>query len=159
VWKKRSIFFDLPYWKCLFVRHCLDVTHVEKIVCDSIIGTLLNIHGKTKDLIEMNICEQLGPEQKGKIMYLPSTCYTLSKNEKVEFCQCLARIKVPSGYSSNIWSLVSMKDLKLVGLKYHGYHVLMQQLLPIVIRSILPKHVRYAITNFVFSSMQYVAGN
>jgi len=36
--------------------------HVEKIVCDSLIGTLLNIKGKTKDgvnarldMIEMNI--------------------------------------------------------------------------------------------------------
>ena len=43
VWKKRSILFDLPYWKVLDVRHCIDVMHVEKNVCDSVIGTLLNI--------------------------------------------------------------------------------------------------------------------
>ncbi|KAL2340489.1 hypothetical protein Fmac_008429 [Flemingia macrophylla] len=29
-WKKRSIFFDLPYWCQLDVRHCIDVLHVEK---------------------------------------------------------------------------------------------------------------------------------
>ncbi len=40
-----------------------------------------------------------------------------------------------------------MKDLKLIGLKSHDCHVLMQQLLPVAIRSVLPKHVRYAITN------------
>jgi len=62
IWKKRSIFFYLPYWSKLDVRHCIDVMHVEKIVCDSLIGTLLNIKGKTKDgvnarldMIEMNI--------------------------------------------------------------------------------------------------------
>ena len=49
IWKKRSIFFDLPYWSDLHVRHCIDVKHVEKNVCDSLIGTLLNIKGKTKD--------------------------------------------------------------------------------------------------------------
>ena len=49
IWKKRSIFFDLPYWSDLHVRHCIDVMHVEKNVCDSLIGTLLNIKGKTKD--------------------------------------------------------------------------------------------------------------
>jgi len=43
-------------------------------------------------------------------------------------------MKVPLGYSSNIKSLVSMEDLKLVGLKSHDCHVLMQQLLPVTIR-------------------------
>ncbi|CAL9011963.1 unnamed protein product [Prunus brigantina] len=36
-WKKKSIFFDLEYWKYLPVRHALDVMHIEKNVCDSII--------------------------------------------------------------------------------------------------------------------------
>ncbi|KAA0053344.1 hypothetical protein E6C27_scaffold27G00320 [Cucumis melo var. makuwa] len=49
MWKKRSIFFDLPYWKELVLRHNLDVMHVEKNVCESIIGTLLDINGKSKD--------------------------------------------------------------------------------------------------------------
>ena len=30
-WKKRSIFFGLPYWKSLYVRHFLDVMHIEKM--------------------------------------------------------------------------------------------------------------------------------
>ena len=48
IWKKRSIIFYLLYWCDLHVRHCIDVMHVEKNVCDSLIGTLLNIKGKTK---------------------------------------------------------------------------------------------------------------
>ena len=46
---KKSIFFDLPYWKDLYVRHNLDVMHIEKNVCEILIGTLLNMPGKTKD--------------------------------------------------------------------------------------------------------------
>ena len=49
IWKKNSIFFQLPYWTKLDVKRCIDVMHVEKNVCDSIIGILLNIKGKTKD--------------------------------------------------------------------------------------------------------------
>ena len=29
-WKKRSIFWDLPYWKTNLIRHNLDVMHIEK---------------------------------------------------------------------------------------------------------------------------------
>ena len=54
--------FDLPYWSDLDVRHCIGVMHVEKNICDSVIGMLLNIQGKTKDglntrqdLVEMGI--------------------------------------------------------------------------------------------------------
>ncbi|XP_027922610.1 uncharacterized protein LOC114180495 [Vigna unguiculata] len=92
IWKKKSIFFDLPYWRVLDVRHCIDVMHVEKNVCDSIIGTLLNIQGKTKDglnarldLVEMGIREQLAPQSHGKRTYLPPACHTLSKQEKEVF--------------------------------------------------------------------------
>ena len=67
--------------------------HVEKNVCDSLIGTLLNINGKTKDglnarldLIEMNIRGELAPIKMGKCTYLPPACYTMSKDEKISFC-------------------------------------------------------------------------
>jgi len=50
-------------------------------------------------------------------------------------------VKVPSGYSTNIKRLVSMKDLKLIGMKSHDYHVMMTQILPIAIRNILPLNV------------------
>ncbi|XP_074322756.1 uncharacterized protein LOC141659726 [Apium graveolens] len=46
--KKKSIFFDLPYWKHNVSRHNLDVMHIEKNVCDKVLGTLLNIAGKNK---------------------------------------------------------------------------------------------------------------
>ena len=36
IWKKRSIFFNLPYWCKLEVRHFIDMMHVEKNVCDQL---------------------------------------------------------------------------------------------------------------------------
>ena len=57
-----------------------------------------------------------------------------------------AQVKVPQGYSSNIKSLVQLKELKLVGLNSHDCHVLMQQLLAVAIRDIFPNKVRLSIT-------------
>lgn len=131
--------------------------HIEKNVCDSIIGTLLNIPGKTKDgvkcrldLEKMGLRSELAPQVNEKRTYLPPACYTLSREERKMFCQTLHDLKVPNGYSSNFRSHVSMEDLKLYGLKSHDCHILMQQLLPIAIRSVLPKHVRYAIMRVCF---------
>ncbi|RVW31767.1 hypothetical protein CK203_102030 [Vitis vinifera] len=156
-WKKKSIFFDLEYWKYLHVCHSLDVMHIEKNVCESIIGTLLNIPGKTKDglnsrldLLEMGLRCELGPRFESNRTYLPPACYTLSKVEKRVFCQTLSQLKVPEGYCSNMRNLVSMEDLKLYGLKSHDYHTLTQQLLPMSLRSLLPKHVRHAICRLSF---------
>ena len=47
--KGRRIFFNLPYWSALLIRHNLDVMHIEKNTCESLLGTLLEIAGKTKD--------------------------------------------------------------------------------------------------------------
>ena len=72
------------------------------------------------------------------------------KNKKRSFCHCLCNVKFPQGYSSNIKSLVSVNDLKLVGLKSHDCHILMQQLLPVAVHGILPNKVRVAITWLCF---------
>ena len=127
--------------------------HVEKNVCDSLLGLLLNIPDKTKDgvnarldMVDMGIRLDLTPQksEKGRT-FLPPASYTLSKVKRIELCKCLHGIKVPSGYSANIKKLVSMKDLKLLGLKSHDCHVLITQMLPIAIRGILPTKVRKTI--------------
>ncbi|KAI5338317.1 hypothetical protein L3X38_017588 [Prunus dulcis] len=113
-WKKKSKFFDLEYWKYLHVRHVLDVMHIEKNVCDSIIGTLLEIPEKNKygiaarlDLLNMGVKTYLQPEY-------------------------------------------GQRHSRLLGLKSHDCHTLMQQLLPISILSVLEKPARYAVTRLCF---------
>ena len=141
IWNKQSILWELPYWKDLDIRHSIDVMHVEKNVCESLLGTLLNMPGKSKDhenaradLKEMGIRPELCTAdddsdteiEKLKDKELPIACITLSKNEKKEFCQFLKSVKVPSGYSTNVSRLVSLMDLKLApGIKSHDYHVLL----------------------------------
>ena len=45
---------------------------------------------------------------------------------------------------------MSFKDLKLVGLKSHDYHVLIQQLLTVAFRGILTEKVRFIIYRLCF---------
>ena len=78
-WKKRSIFFYLEYWEFIHVRHVLDVMHIEKNVCESIVGTLLDIPGKSKDglssrldLVNLGIRSELQPIVGEKRTYLPT---------------------------------------------------------------------------------------
>ncbi|XP_016165444.1 uncharacterized protein LOC107608064 [Arachis ipaensis] len=69
-WKKRSIFFELPYWHKNPLRHNLDVMHIEKNILDSVFRTLLDIPGKTKDhlnarydLKDLDIWKNLQPKE------------------------------------------------------------------------------------------------
>ena len=88
-WKKKFIFFELEYCEHLVLHHNLDVMHIEKNVCDSLLGTLLNIPGKTKDgirtrldLMEMGVRKELAPKVGEKRTYLPLASFTLTKEEK-----------------------------------------------------------------------------
>ncbi|GKD87021.1 putative transposon, En/Spm-like protein [Tanacetum coccineum] len=145
------------YWRHNSVPHCIDFMHVEKNVCESLVGTLLNVPGKTKDgmnarldLAELGIKPELFARQEEDKTTLPPAGYTLTNAEKDIFCETLSNIRVPQGYCSNFSSLVSLKDRKLIGLKSHDYHMLMQEFLPIAIRSIMHPPTRYAIIRFCF---------
>ncbi|XP_060208655.1 uncharacterized protein LOC132636024 isoform X1 [Lycium barbarum] len=147
-WNKKSIFFDLPYWKTLLLRHNLDVMHIEKNICDNILGTILNVKGKTKDTLNtrldlqaMSIRKDLHPIKNGDKYELPPACYTLSPEEKQKFFNFLKNLKVPDGFSSNISQCVNLKDRKISGLKSHDCHVILQHLLPLAIRGMLCKSV------------------
>jgi hypothetical protein len=145
-WKKKSIFFELPYWKDNLLRHNLDMMHIEKNVCDNIIFTLLNDSSKSKDhvnarkdLEEMGIRHDLWPNENGRIS---PALFTLTGKGKREFLTTLKNITVPDGYSSNISRCIDLENLKLNGmLKSHDCHILMEQLLPLAIRTTLPNEV------------------
>ncbi|XP_074323864.1 uncharacterized protein LOC141660776 [Apium graveolens] len=136
--KKKSIFFDLPYWKHNPLRHNLDAMHIEKNVCDNILGTLLNISGKTKDhvaarkdLQEMGIRKPLHPvlSEDGAHHEIRAAIFDLSNKEKEIFCSVLENTKLPYGCASNIGRYVHTKERKVVGYKSHDAHFILHYLL------------------------------
>jgi hypothetical protein len=148
-WKGVSGLFSLPYWDSNLLRHNLDIMHIEKNVCENIYGTLLGIDGKSKDnlkarmdLQEMNIRKELHPQKKpNDKYYLPAASYNMSKEEKQIFCKVLHDLKVYDGFSSNISRCINVPQGKISGLKSHDCHILIQQLLPLALRFLLPDNV------------------
>ncbi|KAI0496515.1 hypothetical protein KFK09_022834 [Dendrobium nobile] len=144
-WKKKSIFFNLPYWEYNLLPHNLDVMHIEKNICDNFIGTLLDLE-KSKDnlqarqdLVDIGIKNDLHPQILDDGSYsLPPAPFTMSKKDNVMFCEVLKNLKFPKGYASNISRCVNVVDCKIMGLKSHDCHVLLEDILPIVLSSCAP---------------------
>jgi len=152
--------------------HCLDVMHITKNVCESLLGTLLNMPERTKDgskarsdLEKLGIRTELqrdrelpsideSEEMEGRNAkrvkqndyYCPPSCFTLSPKELEQFFKCLLGIKVPFGYSGQIPRYLDPKKHCFSGMKSHDCHVMMTQILPVAMRGIMEKHIRDTLT-------------
>jgi hypothetical protein len=83
----------------LLVRHNLDVMHIEKNICESLLGTLLELQGKCKDSdkarLDVGIRKDQHPVlEKGKYT-LPPALYTLGKDDKENSMQIFTWHQVP----------------------------------------------------------------
>jgi hypothetical protein len=165
MWNKKSIPWELVYWSMLDVRHSIDNMHIKKNVCEATCGPLLQQESKGKDhknaredLKDLGIRLELYAEETKTGTDLPVATTTLSKAERKEFCQFLHDLKVPSGYSSNLKRLVSVKDMKMNFnlMKSHDCYVLMTTLLPVALRGIKTELVRDTVTSLclLFNAME-----
>ena len=153
-WNKLSIFFRLPYWSSLLLRHNLDVMHIEKNICDSVLGTMMNVKEKTKDgpkarkdLQLLDIKHWLHPVNVGGAIQYPEAPFTLSSDNKKRLCKFLKDLRLPDGFCSNIGGCVNLDEKKITGLKSHDCHILLEYLIPLATRGLLPDHVYDAIVN------------
>ncbi|XP_062086451.1 uncharacterized protein LOC133792559 [Humulus lupulus] len=149
-WCKRSVLFELPYWSKLLLRYNLAVMHIEKNVCDNIIGTLLDIEGKSKDTLKsredlqnFNIHEELWLKKdlSNNKLEKPYASYTLTREECKDFCKFIQSVRLPDGYASNISRCVTDND-KLGGMKTHDCHVLLHKILPAALLPFLTDNIR-----------------
>ena len=148
--KKKSIFFDLSYWRHNPLRHNLDPMHIEKNVCDKILGTLLNMSGRSKDhlearfdLQELNIRKPLHPvlSADGKTYEIRPAIFDMTKKEKEIFCSVLKNVKLPYGCAANISWYVRISERKVVGYKSHDAHFMLHYLLQFAVRRTLKPEV------------------
>ncbi|XP_035547475.1 uncharacterized protein LOC109010280 [Juglans regia] len=152
-WTKTSIFFQLPYWSTLKLRHNLDVMHIEKNICDNVLGTLMSIPGKTKDsvnarkdLMILGIKKELHLQEHGQRLVMPPACYTLQGDERKGFFEWLQAVKFPDGFAGNITRCVTLNGCKISGMKSHDCHIFLQRLLPVAIAGYLRPDIRLALT-------------
>ncbi|XP_074377722.1 uncharacterized protein LOC141719247 [Apium graveolens] len=148
-WKKKSIFFELPYWSSNMVKHNLDVMHIEKNICDKIMGTLLDIGGRIKDhlsahqdLEEMGIRKDLHPVRcdDNKHVKVRTASFDMTKKEKEIFCSVLMNAKLPHRFASNISRCIQMNERKISGYKSHDAHFILQFLFQFaVVKTLKPE--------------------
>ena len=131
------------------IRHVLDPMHCEKNLCENIMKTIWGLKDTLKvqlDLQEANIHPELHPKHVGNdTVALPVAPYVLSKVEKAKFIKTIRNLKTPSNYVGQLSKRITV-DGDLRGLKSHDYHIMMQQILPLCVRTLLPKDVRATIT-------------
>ncbi|KAL3615942.1 hypothetical protein CASFOL_040236 [Castilleja foliolosa] len=128
--------------------------HIEKNICESILGTLMNVEGKTKDtakarldLEDMKIRKELHLINKGNGKYaMPPASYVMTTKERRDFCDFIRSVKFPDGYASNIARCVTSNDQKLSGMKSHDCHVILQHISPVGILGSVTKEVREVLT-------------
>jgi len=82
--------------------------------------------------------------------HLPAASYNLNIDEKHAMCVWLKNLKVPSGFCSNLRSIVSIKDLTLTNYNSHDYHVMLTTFLPIAIRAINLVFLKIAVTRLCY---------
>ncbi|XP_035819832.1 uncharacterized protein [Zea mays] len=143
--KRRSIWFKLPYWKDLLLRHNFDIMHIGKNVSESLLNTFLGTDGKSKDnlnsrldLQALGIRSDLHPIEVEDQLYLPPAPYSMSPAERKLFCQVLKGVKFLDGYAADIRHNVHVNERKIIGLKSHECHIILQHLLPLAVKKILP---------------------
>ncbi|XP_057723816.1 uncharacterized protein LOC130939747 [Arachis stenosperma] len=92
-----------------------------------------------KDLKALGCKQDIWPDENGKYA---SAIFTLTNKGKKAFLSTLKNISVLDGYSSNISRCIDVDNLKINGmLKSHDNHILIQQLLPLAMRTSLPSEV------------------
>lgn len=98
VFKKTSIFWDLPYWTPFEVRHCLNVIDIENNIRDGIVWTLLNILKKMNNglNVQKSITRMVRKKLERQHIYLSLVYYTLLKPKMSTFYESLLGLEVPT---------------------------------------------------------------
>jgi hypothetical protein len=101
-----------------------------------------NFTGQTKDNIKARrdltkLCDrphlELRQNPSGYVSR-PWAPYCLMPKEREEIFQWLKKLKFPDHYAANIKWAVNLDTGKLVGLKSHDYHILIERLMPVMFR-------------------------
>jgi len=153
LFSQKSALWKLPYWKHLKLPHNLDVMHIEKNICDALLGIILRLDGKNKDTVnarldlqDMGIRPELHLEQEdGDLVSMPAAWYAMEKEERTAFCGFMKSIRFPYGYASNLTRCISADGSKVQGLKTHDCHILLQRILPTGLRGLVHKDIYEAV--------------
>jgi hypothetical protein len=89
----------------------------------------------------MNIRSDLHADVTGPKPVIPRAIYQLNVEGRKIFCSVIKYTRFLDGYVSNMFSKVNLEAQRLVGLKTHDCHIIMQDLMPLALCRSLPSMV------------------
>jgi hypothetical protein len=135
-WTHKCAMWELPYMPALILMHNIDVMHQERNMGESIISTCMGFPGKIKDnkkarqdLVELCNCPSLELKVNGG---KPRASFYFKPQHRKEVMRCMKGLKFHNGYAAGLRQSINMVIGKLIGLKSHDYHIIMERLLPVM---------------------------
>ncbi|KAL6842985.1 hypothetical protein ACP4OV_027298 [Aristida adscensionis] len=164
-WRFVSLFWKLPYFSKLKLRHNIDIMHTERNIAEVIWNTCLDIPDKTKDDVKARqdleeICDRptfhLQLKANGK-WDKPKAPYCIDKDDKITILKWFKELKFPDGYAANISRGVNLPQKKVYGMKSHDFHIFIERLLPAAFRGFLPESIWLTLAELSFFFRQLCA--
>ncbi|KAL3686551.1 hypothetical protein R1sor_009125 [Riccia sorocarpa] len=147
--KRWSIFYRLPYWKSLLIRHLLDPMHIKANVMKALVKLLF---GLNDDVRSRRACEEFEMHPDAWIQILPSGVevmppapWVLPMEERKELIKRIKAIRFPTGFASCLRDTFKDPAKWPGGLKSHDLHVMMQLVFPACLHGLATAEVRGAI--------------
>jgi len=133
----------------VLVRHILDVMHCEKNISENLVKHIFgdkDIASVKADMQARGIRPHLHLQPVGNSrdrLHMPPASYVLSATDKAKVLRVLKNLRTPIYYVSALYKKISKG--KLIGLKSHDFHVLLQQILPLCLRKVSNKSMTGAV--------------
>ena len=126
------------------VRYTLDIMHIEKNVAQTAMGFVLgeaDTIAVRKDMQQCGVMPELHLRQDPvtSAILKPHAPYVLRRENKRKLLQTIKSVRTPKGHCANFDKLVNDEKERLQFMKTHDWHVLLQEILPVAIRELLPE--------------------
>jgi hypothetical protein len=144
-WPHICALWELPYAKPLILMHNIDIMHQENNFCQDLINTCLDFLDKMKDnpKARMDLAEildhptQVLRENKGK----QKTNNCLKPKQRREVMRWMKHLKFLGGYAAGFRRSMTLKTMKMKGLKSHDFHIIMERLMLVMFRGYISHDV------------------
>ncbi|XP_073051313.1 uncharacterized protein [Primulina eburnea] len=149
--RRRSIFWELPYWSTNLIRHNLDVMHIEKTSL-TMSSIRFVIYKGVRRIMPNHELILFGWVLDPSCIHLQQTgnfrkqITHFDKDARKVLFRWLKEVRFSDGYVSKMARCVDMNKLRMFGMKSHDCHVFMQRLIPVVFKELLPRDVWEALT-------------
>jgi hypothetical protein len=164
-WSHKLGLLRLPYFDDLLLPHNIDIMHTEKNVAEALWYTIMDTK-KSKDNIKARVdlamlCDrpkqEMQPPRGRKTWTKPRAEFVLKRNERRKVLEWFQTLMFSDGYATNLRRGMNLSTLRMKGMKSHGFHIWIEQLLLVMVRGYFPDHIWKVLAELSFFFCQLCA--